>query len=110
MRARRAHHERVAIGRCIGRNLQAQRAACTGPVVENDRLAPALAHLLSKTPDHEVAGATRGKRDDEAYRLARVCLRVREQRSGAQERESVISKAKLKTLGQHPTSVTDLCD
>jgi hypothetical protein len=58
-------------------------AAGAGAVLDDHRLANLLAQLVGEQPRHDVGGAARGERRNEADRLGRVGLGVR----GAAQRE-----------------------
>ena len=63
--------------RCgAGEKLRADRAARARLVLDDERLAHALAHLLSDRARHDVYRSAGRKRRDHAYRLAGVALAV----------------------------------
>src|ERR1700733_5015056 len=65
MRAPIAHTESVSIGRRVDRTADADAAASTSDVLNDDRLAEAFAHRPCNGPSDRVRWPTGGKRDDE---------------------------------------------
>ena len=62
-RARGRHQQRVTVRRRAGGHLGADRAACAGPVVDDDRLAPRFGELGSyQARDRRRAAARRERR------------------------------------------------
>ena len=62
------HEQRVAVGRRLRGRLGADQRVGAGPVLDQDRLAPVLAHLLADDARHDVARAARRERHDDADR------------------------------------------
>jgi hypothetical protein len=65
----------MTVGRGLRDDLARDHAARAGPVVDDDRLAPALRELLPDDTRHDVREAARRKRDEYANRFARISLR-----------------------------------
>src|SRR5262249_5670107 len=82
-RGRVSHQqERVAVGRGTHDRLGANLAAATRPVVDNKLLAEPLRQPLSHQPREEFVYATCGNGHDDAHRLRRIDLRLRNSRHG----------------------------
>src|SRR5262245_3996121 len=73
-RARRADADRVAVGRTLRNELDADVAAGARPVLHHDLLPKALRHLPREQARDRVRAAPRRKRGDEADRLGRIRL------------------------------------
>ena len=68
------HQERIAVGGGLGREIGAEHAAGTGPVVDEDLLAEFLAELIGDdAADHVVAAAGR-ERNDQPDRPVRIIV------------------------------------
>ena len=65
------HEQGVAIGRRFGGRLRADDGVGARPVLDHDRLAPVLAHLLADHPRHDVRRTAGGKRHDDPHRAVR---------------------------------------
>jgi hypothetical protein len=74
MGADRAAYQRVAVGRRLGHELGAERAAGAGTVVHDDLLAPGFAQLLRDQAAQDVGRAARLERHDIAYGFRRIGL------------------------------------
>src|SRR5256885_1064138 len=75
--ADRDEEQRVAVGRRLGRGIDADGAAAAAAVVDDHALAEALPELRGdEAPDHVVRAAGR-EGNDEAHRLRRISLRMR---------------------------------
>src|SRR5205809_317178 len=61
------HQDGVTVRRGLGDRIRADIAACTGAVVDDYRLIPALAEVLPDRPRDDVEGSAWGKRHDIAY-------------------------------------------
>ena len=70
-----ADHQRVAIRRRFGRQVHADRAACTASVIDDERLSPALGELLIDRAGEQIRATAGRQRHDEPNRLRRkACL------------------------------------
>ena len=80
--AGRAQHQRVAVGRRLGRRFHRDRAGRAGLVVDDHVLAERGAELLGQRPRHQIGAAARGERHDHADRFGRPfgVLRLRKRR------------------------------
>ena len=58
----------VTVGRRFGDGIRAYHAACSGTVVDDERLSELLAQHLGQDPGLDVGGAAGGKRHDDAHR------------------------------------------
>ena len=67
----------VAVRRRLRGHREADRAARAGPVVDDQLLAEALAHLLAEQAGQGIAGVAGQLGDDEAYRPGGIILRQR---------------------------------
>jgi hypothetical protein len=76
--ADRADEQRVAVGRAAGRRFGADHHAGARLVVDHHRLAKARGELLGESARHDVDAAAGRKRHDDARRLRRIGLRLRE--------------------------------
>lgn len=75
MRARDRHHQRVAVGGRLGDGVDAEIAACAGPVVDEHLLPEPFAQVLGQRAGENVHSATRGKGHDDAHGAVREALR-----------------------------------
>ncbi|MNS82909.1 hypothetical protein D3C72_1166690 [compost metagenome] len=64
--------DRVAIGRCLGHHIRADHAGRARAVLDDDRLAQALAHVVGERAGDDVGGAARGEWQDEGDRAVGV--------------------------------------
>ena len=77
MRTDVADHQRVAIRRRLGDNVRADVSACSGPIVDDDRLAPRFGELSADLAPERVGDAADRERHHDADRLVGIgrCLR-----------------------------------
>ena len=81
----RAHQQRVAVGRRLGRHLGAQRAASASPVVDDERLTHARRQHLGEWPCERIGSAAGWERYDQPYRFGGIALRL--DRKGCNKRD-----------------------
>ena len=79
--------EGVAIRRRLRGQRQADRAAGAGPVVDDELLAEALAHLLAQQAGKRVAGIAGQLGNDDAYRPGGIILRQRRARRASADKQ-----------------------
>ena len=71
---RRAHEERVAVGRRFCHQVGAYHPARADAVLDHHRLAPMLAHLLADRARDEIGAPAGGERHDDADRFGGIRL------------------------------------
>ena len=69
--------DRVAIRRRAGDELRTRCPARTWPVIHDERLTERLSERRGDATRQNVGAAARRERNDEAYRLRRILLRIR---------------------------------
>jgi hypothetical protein len=77
-----AEQHRVAVRRRLGDEIGAQIGRCAGLVLDDDRLAHKLRHLLSDEPREKIRASARGIRHDQMNGPRRVALRASGLRRG----------------------------
>ena len=81
VRADRAEHEGVAVGRRVGDALRAGHAAGAADVLDDHLLAEDFAHALRDDAAEHVGRAAGRERNDHRHRPGRIVLRQRQRRS-----------------------------
>ena len=80
---------RVAVGRGLGRAVDAEHAADAGDVLDDHRLAELGRHALRERAAEDVGRAAGGEADDQLHRLVGIGLRAGEQRNQQQQQKSI---------------------
>ena len=76
------HEKRIAVGRRVRGDFRAEVAARAGAVVDHELLPEAFGHLLDDDARHDVDGAARRGRDEDAHGSRRIRLRPCRRRRG----------------------------
>jgi hypothetical protein len=81
------HRERVAVGRRARRQLERDRAACAGAIVDDDALAEPIRQLGRDDAGDHIETAARRVRHEQPDRLRRIRLRERRPGRGQDQRK-----------------------
>ena len=72
----RRHEQGVSVGRGLGHDIGADRAAAAGPVADDDRLSPLVGKPLRDKARDGIGGTARHERNHQLDLLARIGLRL----------------------------------
>ena len=75
---RRCDQQHVAVGRRFGNDVGTDHGIAAGAVIDDDLLAPDFTELGRENAGDDVGAAAGGKGHDQAYRFARIVLRLRQ--------------------------------
>ena len=100
-------HQRVTVGGRFLRRLDRDEAVRAGPVLDEDRLAPALRQLLADDAQHRVGPASRRKRRDDPDRLRGKGLARRRWGAAINATAATTARKRIACIGIPPPNRRD---